>query len=83
MLYAHWLLQYAGDTGSEPRKGYRNKYEMMDGIAKEATHDRNEQETRTRYEELVRKHPEYYQIDSYGQLLMQIVREKIFFRSSL
>lgn len=44
--------------------GYRNKYEMMDGIAKEATHDRNEKERRTRNEEIMRKHPEYYQIDS-------------------
>ena len=37
---------------------------MMDWIAKEATHDRNEKERRTRNEEIMRKHPEYYQIDS-------------------
>ena len=40
--------------------GYRNKYEMMDGIAKEANQDRNEELARTR--------PEEYKMDTNGVL---------------
>ena len=40
--------------------GYRNKYEMMDGIAKEANQDRKEELARTR--------PEEYKMDTNGKV---------------